>query len=455
MNNTPRCLLVDDEPDILKTLSSTFGLMNPPLECVIASNVTEACAKLEQYTFDICITDFDFRYTEPNKSGLELIKHITLHYPHIKTTLITAFGSEEIQIDALKEGAFDYLTKPLNLTYLKNTILYALNSPKISETKIIGFSKIIRELRDTVTKYGQTQAPVYIRGESGSGKELVARSIHEQSSRRDKPFIGVNCGAIPPDLMESELFGHKKGSFTGAYTDKIGLFKAAHGGTLFLDEVSDLPMNMQVKLLRVLQEREIRPVGAIQDISIDVRIISATNGNLEEMVKENRFRKDLFYRLNVLSIHVPPLRDHIEDVIPLSEHILSQLIIKNKSQPIKLSKKAVLMLKKYDFPGNVRELNNILERAMALCEENVIKDVHLQLPKSILAENTRSSSILLAEKKQVLEALLKTQGKVKAAADMLSISFESMRYRMRKYDLSKSKIRDLLNKGREQYEEDE
>lgn len=441
MNKTPRCLLVDDEPDILKTMQMVFSLMKPPLECVTVSNITDAYAQLiNSETFDLCITDFKF---PDGKSGMELIKHIVTYYPQTKVALMTAFGSEQIQVEALQTGAFDYLTKPLNLAYLRNTILNALNFTKASETKIIGSSKLMIGLRAIVSKYGQTQAPIYISGESGAGKELVARSIHEQSPRKDKPFIAVNCGAIPPDLMESELFGHKKGSFTGAYSDKEGLFKAANGGTLLLDEVADLPINMQVKLLRVLQEREIRPIGATKDISIDVRIISATNANLEKLVEEKKFRKDLFYRLNVLNIHVPPLREHLEDIISLSEQFIKKLTPLN----ITLSEEAIAVLQSYDFPGNVRELSNILERAVALCENNIIEAHHLQLPRHLSNEKGKiSPTILESEKQQILNALLQTQGKVKAAADLLNYSFQTMRYRMRKYDLDKNKIKHLIGK---------
>lgn len=451
MNERPRCLLVDDEPNILKTIQMVFSLMNPPLDCVTVSNIQEAYAQLiNSEVFDLCITDYKF---PDGNSGLELVKFISQHCPYTKVALMTAFGSEEIQIEALKMGAFDYLTKPLNIAYLRNTVLNALNVTKKSDIKIVGSSKEMENLRALIAKYGQTQAPIYISGESGSGKELVARSIHEQSPRKDKPFIAVNCGAIPPELMESELFGHKKGSFTSAYADKDGLFKVAHGGTLLLDEIADLPMNMQVKLLRVLQEREIRPIGATRDISIDVRIISATNANLEQLIKENRFRKDLFYRLNVLNIHIPPLREHLEDLPELAEQLLQKLTPK----PYKLSDGALSILKNYDFPGNVRELGNILERAIVLCEQEVIEEQHIQLFQGIGngEKNPASSSILSyeipmtekmqSERKQIIEALVQTRGKVKAAAQLLNFSFESMRYRMRKYNVDKNAILKQLN----------
>jgi two-component system, NtrC family, response regulator PilR len=443
MNKKRHCLIVDDEPSILKTLSSTFSLMKPPLECVTVSSIVEARAKLEQETFNICITDFKF----PDGNGIDLIKYITAHHSETKVALITAFGNETIQVEALRAGAFDYLTKPLNLAYLKETVLNALNLPKTSATKIVGSSKLMVELRETVSKYGKTQAPIYISGESGAGKELIARSIHEQSPRKDRPFVAVNCGAIPPDLMESELFGHKKGSFTGAYADKDGLFKAAHGGTLLLDEVADLPMNMQVKLLRVLQEREIRPIGAIKDIPIDVRIISATNNNLEQLIEENKFRRDLFYRLNVLSIHAPSLREHIEDVVPLSKQIIEKLM-QSPDSNVKLSQTAIAALQNYSFPGNVRELSNVLERALALCENNLIDEHHLQLLKDQQNHvDKKTPELLIPEKQQILDALLKTRGKVKAAADLLNFSFQTMRYRMRKYDLDKDKIKEIIDQG--------
>ncbi len=446
MNEKPRCLLVDDEPNILKTIQMVFSLMNPPLECITVSSIQDAYAQLiNSEVFDLCITDFKF---PDGKSGMELVKFISQHYPYTKVALMTAFGSEEIQVEALKMGAFDYLTKPLNLVYLRNTILNALNVTKKSDIKIVGSSKEMENLRILVAKYGQTQAPIYISGESGSGKELVARSIHEQSPRKDKPFIAVNCGAIPPDLMESELFGHKKGSFTNAYADKEGLFKVANGGTLLLDEVADLPMNMQVKLLRVLQEREIRPIGGTKDISIDVRIISATNANLEQLIEENKFRKDLFYRLNVLNINIPPLREHLEDIPELAEQLIKRLT----SKRFKLSNRTIAVLKNYEFPGNIRELGNILERAIVLCEQEIIEEHHIQLPQnisnnkikpllsSVISSETQINERLQSEREQIIDALVQTRGKIKAAAKLLNFSFESMRYRMRKYNVDKNAI---------------
>lgn len=445
MNKKPRCLLVDDEPDILKTMQMVFSLMNPPLECVAVSNIKDAYACLiNGRPFDLCITDFKF----PNgESGIDLIKHITQHYPHTKVALMTAFGSEKIQVEALQEGAFDYLTKPLNLTYLRNIIQNALKVTKTSEVKIIGSSQAMKDLREVVNKYGQTQAPIYIGGESGVGKELVARSIHEQSPRKEKPFIAINCGAIPPDLVESELFGHKKGSFTNAYVDKVGLFKAADGGTLLLDEIADLPMNMQVKLLRVLQEREIRPLGATKDIPVDVRIICATNADLEQLIEESKFRKDLYYRLNVLKIDIPPLREHLEDIPELAEQLMKRFMHLSNSD-FKLSLEAITALKSYDFPGNVRELSNILERAVALCDGNIIKAHHLQLPKYIASEeiNPLINSVISSEKQQILNALIETKGKVKAAAELLNYSFQTMRYRMRKYNVDKNDVKSFLKK---------
>lgn len=445
MNKKPRCLLVDDEPDILKTMQMVFSLMNPPLECVAVSNIKEAYACLiNSDPFDLCITDFKF----PNdESGIDLIKHITQHYPHTKVALMTAFGSEKIQVEALQEGAFDYLTKPLNLTYLRNTIQNALKVTKTSEIQIIGSSQAMNNLRSVVKKYGQTQAPIYIGGESGVGKELVARSIHEQSPRKEKPFIAINCGAIPPDLVESELFGHKRGSFTNAYADKIGLFKAADGGTLLLDEIADLPMNMQVKLLRVLQEREIRPLGATKDIPVDVRIICATNANLEQLIEESKFRKDLFYRLNVLKIEIPPLREHLEDIPELAKQLIKRFM-RLSNNDFELSLEAVIALKNYDFPGNVRELSNILERAVALCDGNIIEVHHLQLPKYIVSEeiNPLINAVISSEKQQILNALIETKGRVKAAAELLNYSFQTMRYRMRKYNLDKKDIKNFIKK---------
>lgn len=320
-----KALIVDDEPDIRELLEITLGRMK--LDTRSARNVKEARELLAREPFDLCLTDMRL----PDGSGLDLVQYIQQRHPQTPVAMITAYGSLDTAIQALKAGAFDFLTKPVDLGRLRELVATALRlrNPEAEETpvdnRLLGESPPMRALRNQIGKLARSQAPVYISGESGSGKELVARLIHEQGPRIERPFVPVNCGAIPTELMESEFFGHKKGSFTGAIEDKQGLFQAASGGTLFLDEVADLPMPMQVKLLRAIQEKAVRAVGGQQEIGVDVRILCATHKDLAAEVGAGRFRQDLYYRLNVIELRVPPLRERREDIPLLAERILKRL----------------------------------------------------------------------------------------------------------------------------------
>ncbi len=351
----------------------------------------------------------------------------------------------ESAIQALKSGAFDFLTKPVNLDSLRTLVKSALNlskKPHKYENQLIGDSEILLNLRQAIDKLARSQAPIYISGESGTGKELVARMIHEQGPRSRYSFVPVNCGAIPHELMESEFFGHIKGSFTGAVSNKEGLFQTAEGGTLFLDEVAELPLHMQVKLLRAIQEKTIRPIGSANEISVDVRILSATHKKLAKLVETGKFRQDLFYRINVIELNVPSLRERAEDIQSISNFILENLAVKTNSKPHDLSASAISALKNYDFPGNVRELENILERAITLCEGSTIQEQDLQLPdkktKNIDNPNGKvelDSYLGDIEKQVILDALEKTRWNKTKAAKLLGISFRALRYRLEKLKL--------------------
>lgn len=431
-------LIVDDEPDIRELLTITLQRMNIPSKA--AADLSEARALLAQEDFDLCLTDMRL----PDGDGIELVEHIQQSYPELPVAVITAHGNMETAIHALKTGAFDFVTKPVDLENLRNLVSNALKlAARRSQTghTLIGQSARITKLRNTIKKLARSQAPIYISGESGTGKELVARMIHEQGSRSDKAFVPVNCGAIPSELMESELFGHVKGSFTGANTDKQGLFKVANGGTLFLDEVAELPLPMQVKLLRAIQEKAIRQVGGQKEESVDIRILSATHKDLTKMVADGDFRQDLFYRINVIELNVPPLRDRDDDVFLLVEHILDELSVQI-GETLSLSPCAKKALISYNFPGNVRELENILERAMTLCDGDVIEVDDLQLPKgSEQSETSVSDDMHLEpyldsiERERIVAALEKTRWNKTAAAKVLGISFRALRYRLGKLGL--------------------
>lgn len=377
-----RALIVDDEPDIRELLEITLGRMG--IETVSAANVAHAKTALLQHDFQLCLTDMKL----PDGNGIGLVEHIQRQFPALPVAVITAYGSMDLAVTALKAGAFDFVSKPVDLDILRRLVQSALElgqqkpvAVSVATETLLGNSLGIQQLREQITKLARSQAPVHIQGESGSGKELVAKAIHEQSGRSKGPFIAVNCGAIPRELMESEFFGHKKGSFTGAIADKAGLFQAAQGGTLFLDEVADLPLEMQVKLLRAIQEKSVRPVGAEKETSIDARILSATHKDLQQAVAQGHFRQDLFFRINVIQVRVPPLRERPEDIPLLCEHFLTRLNCV-LPQPVTLDDSALLALQHYSFPGNVRELENLLERASTLCEQQRITLADLQLPSS-------------------------------------------------------------------------
>ncbi|MDO9168904.1 MAG: sigma-54 dependent transcriptional regulator [Methylobacter sp.] len=442
----PLALIVDDEPDIRELLAITLNRMN--IQTCGAENIGDAKALLQQKSFDLCLTDMKL----PDGNGLELVGFIqTLSVP-IPVAVITAHGNMESAILAMKKGAFDFVSKPVDLPALRLLVNNALKLSAASPTKerrsrhtLLGDSLIMQEIRAKINKLARSQAPVYISGESGSGKELVARLIHQHSSRSDHAFVAINCGAIPQELMESEFFGHKKGSFTGAVSDKKGLFQAAEGGTLFLDEIADLPLSLQVKLLRAIQEKKIRPVGEQQEIPVDIRLLSATHKNLNDMVRDGSFRQDLYYRINVIDLHVPPLRERLGDIPLLTEHILAKLTAADKQEQPALSAAAAAALQRYHFPGNVRELENVLERALALYDGNRIESDDLSLPVAThdltksqdfdLALGSLEAHLEKIERKALAVAMEENQWNKTAAAKQLGLSFRSLRYRLNKLDI--------------------
>ncbi len=437
-----RALIVDDEPDIRELLEITLGRMK--LDTRSARNLKEAAEWLAREPFDLCLTDMRL----PDGTGLELVQFIQQRHPQLPVAMITAYGSLDTAVNALKAGAFDFLTKPVDLTRLRELVGTALRlgNPGSEDApvdhRLLGDAPPMRTLRNQIAKLARSQAPVYISGESGSGKELVARLIHEQGPRSEHPFVPVNCGAIPSELMESEFFGHKKGSFTGAVEDKQGLFQAANGGTLFLDEVADLPLPMQVKLLRAIQEKAVRAVGGQQEVVVDVRILSATHKDLAAEVAAGRFRQDLYYRLNVIELSVPPLRERREDIPLLTEVTLKRLADACGLSPARLAPEALEKLKSYRFPGNVRELENMLERAYTLCENDLIQPQDLRLSEASCSAASGEASLAQIdnledyleeiERKLIMQALEETRWNRTAAAQRLGLTFRSMRYRLKK-----------------------
>jgi len=427
-------LVVDDEPDIRELISITLARMD--VTTTPCADLGEAYAAARDPSCRLCLTDMRL----PDGSGIDLVRFMHRHRPEVPVAVITAHGSMESAVDALKAGAFDFVSKPVDLQVLRNLVETALRlgTPGATSTRVlIGDSPAMNETRATIAKLARSQAPVYISGESGTGKELVARMIHDQGPRAAADFVPVNCGAIPADLMESELFGHKRGSFTGAVADQAGLFVAASGGTLFLDEVADLPLPMQVKLLRAIQERAVRPVGAEREVGIDARILSASHRNLAELVAAGRFRQDLYYRLNVIELHVPALRERRGDIPSLTDHILARLVGESGGPAPGFSDAALAALQAYPFPGNVRELENIIERAMTLCEGDVIEVRDLALPGSG-AGATLDAAVDLAgtlddlTKEAINQALEQTRGNKRAAARVLGIGLGKLRYQMAK-----------------------
>jgi two-component system response regulator PilR (NtrC family) len=455
----PLVLIVDDEPDILELLEITLNRMD--IDIRRAKNIKCAKALLQEESFDLCLTDMKL----PDGNGLELVDLIQDMPMPIPVAVITAHGNMDTAILAMKKGAFDFVSKPVDLLALRQMINSALKTVEPNMVKdrrtrhiLLGDSMVMREIRGKINKLALSQAPIYISGESGAGKELVAKLIHRQSARSANPFVAINCGAIPLELMESEFFGHKKGSFTGATSDKQGLFQAAEGGTLFLDEVADLPLSLQVKLLRALQEKKIRPVGDSREIPVNIRLLSATHQNLNEMVSAGTFRQDLYYRINVIDLHVPSLRERPEDLPELIYYILGKLMGNNVGNKPTLSNDALSALQHYDFPGNVRELENILERALALYDGSRIELKDLNLPTNIAvhsqinkpknhiadtgvhpvfnpADGSLESYLEKIEKDMLTRALEENRWNKTAAAKQLGLSFRSFRYRLKRLNL--------------------
>ena len=452
---TATVLLVDDEPDILQLLEITLTRMG--IDSLCAATIEEARQALRTHEVSCCLTDMKL----PDGNGLTLIEFCQKHYPEIPIAMITAHGSIETAILALKAGAFDFLTKPINLERLRDLVRHATRyhhrDQNTARNLLIGVSAPMQLLRDQINRVARSQAPVHLHGASGVGKEVVARAIHLLSPRAEQSFVAINCGAIPEELLESELFGHKKGAFTGAINDKPGLLLSAHGGTVLLDEVADLPLTAQVKLLRAIQEQCVRPVGAEREIPIDIRIISATHQNISAAVSEGRFRDDLYYRLNVIDIYVPRLKERPEDIPALTNHILARLSAGNRTTAI--SRAALDRLLTYDFPGNVRELENILSRAVALSDSDTLDthDIQLQPLSDSQGAAAAASSVTGAEPESITD-MLDVQGDLEshlagiekaileqalqahrwnktATAKALGITFRSLRYRLKKLGL--------------------
>ena len=432
-----RVLVVDDEPDIRELLELT--LLRMGLGVASVGTIAEAKDELKAARYDLCLTDMRLADGE----GLELVRHIAALPADLPVAVITAHGSTENAVAALKAGAFDYVSKPVGLEQLRALVRSALSLPDRAEApakdqRLLGQSAPLAQVRQMIAKLARTQAPVYISGESGSGKELAARLIHENGARRDKAFVPVNCGAIPDTLMESEFFGYKKGAFTGAAEDREGFFQAANGGTLFLDEVAELPLPMQVKLLRAIQEKRVRKVGATQEDPVDVRIICATHQNLARMVAAARFRQDLFYRVNVIELNMPALRECRDDIPLIAASVLERLAAQSGAPPARLTAAAREALSRYDFPGNIRELENILERAVALSGSDAIGVEDLRLTPSAAEAAPAGSCEPLPdyldnlERKAILEALARTDFNRTAAAKLLGITFRQLRYRMQR-----------------------
>ncbi len=467
-------LVVDDEEDIRTLMKMTLKRLDVDSVCV--ENVQLAKQALAERTFNVCLTDLNL----PDGNGLQIVEHIQQHHAGLPVAVISAYGSIDVAIAALKAGAFDFVSKPIQQTQLKALLSHALDSSinpistldlQIEDQLLLGQSEVMQNLKRTLRKLSRSQAPVYISGESGTGKEVVARLIHQLSNRNEGPFVPVNCGAIPQELMESEFFGHKKGSFTGAHQDKVGLFQAAHNGTLFLDEIADLPLAMQVKLLRAIQEKKIRPVGSDQEISVDIRILSATHKNLAEMVQTGVFRQDLFFRIHVIEVNIPPLRERGNDIIILAEHFLKQICEDWQLDPMQLSNTSKAHLLTGYYEGNVRELRNVMERAVTLCDGEIIRSEHIQglrqqvssnsadltespissnpigsvqasnqpelpkLGKSGLPQEGLEEYLAEIEKRLLIQALDATHWNRTLAAKKLGMTFRSLRYRLKKFEL--------------------
>jgi two-component system response regulator PilR (NtrC family) len=439
----PAVLVVDDEPDLCELLSITLQRMD--LNPRTAPNIAAAQRLLKTERFDLCLSDMQL----PDGDGLDLVKWIQQYSPSVPVAVITAHANVETAVRALKLGAFDFVSKPLDLSGLRKLVATAIKLSDAGESdtsvfgpRLLGSSGAMQHLREMIARVSRSQAPAHIVGESGTGKELVAKLIHESGPRRDGPFVPVNCGAIPTELMESELFGHKRGSFTGAVSDKRGLIQSAEGGTLLLDEIADLPLHMQVKLLRVIQEKAVRPIGEQSEVGVDVRVLSATHKNLGQLVAEGKFREDLYYRVNVIELRVPSLRERREDVPELAEAVLRRLGRRMKITPPMLGKDALTALEAYSFPGNVRELENILERAITLTTSGEISASDIQLRASPIASALPSAAASGSgalgdhlediERDAIVRALEQTRFNKTAAAKVLGMSFRALRYRIKK-----------------------
>jgi two-component system response regulator PilR (NtrC family) len=440
-------LVVDDEADIRDLLSLSLRRMG--LDTDTAATITQAKKLLAEHRYRLCLTDMRL----PDGDGLSLVREIAQRYPDIPVAVITAHGNMDNAVAALKAGAYDYLSKPVSLDQLRDLVRTATEeTPSQSRTHcdtLVGNSPVLQQLRERIARVARSQAPVYISGESGSGKELAARLLHNNSSRAQGPFVPVNCGAIPETLMESEFFGYRKGAFTGAEKDRDGFFQAAERGTLFLDEVADLPLSMQVKLLRAIQEKSVRRLGDPKEKPIDVRLICATHRDLKKLVEEGRFRQDLFYRINVIDLHMPALREYAEDISLISHAWFDRQSKTQGLSPVpSLSEEALALLKRYPFPGNVRELENILERALALATQMPIGAADLQLDSALCTLETADSGETFTpghqalqeyldhvERQAIQEALRQSRFNITASARLLGVTFRSLRYRMERLGL--------------------
>ena len=438
-----KVLVVDDEDDLRELLDMSLARMG--LRASLAASVGEARERLAQERFALCLTDMRL----PDGEGMELVRHIAEHHRDLPVAVITAFGSMDNAVAALKAGAFDYLAKPVSIEQLRALVRSALDLPggepgqvQLATDALVGEAPALMQVRELIAKLARSGAPVHIHGESGSGKERAARLIHDLGARREGPFVAVNCGAIPENLVESEFFGYVRGAFTGADADREGHFQAATGGTLFLDEVGDLPLTMQVKLLRTIQEKKVRPVGARGEVATDIRLISATHRSLKQMVEEGRFRQDLFYRLNVLELRMPSLRECRESIPQLAQTLLERIASADGKRP-QLTRAAIDALCAYPFPGNVRELENVLERAYALSAGERIDALDLglqpvddEVPELPAGELPLQDYLDRMERAAIEDALRKTRYNRTAAARLLGVTFRSLRYRLQRLGIN-------------------